>query len=349
MKIQKKIIGTLKKCYCVAPLRYEGKQHILVAAEKQDACYMFDLQGNKEAVIWEKPGGVMSMVQVPGSDGIFLATHKFYSPNDSKEARIVIVTPMQNDTWEVRTLAELPHVHRFGILTGKDGQAYLIACTLKSGHQFQDDWSSPGKVYAAALPKDLSKYHEGRQLELTVIKEGLLKNHGYWEVERRKSSSCLISCENGVFLFKAPDDKGGPWTIEQLIQEPGSDAVLADMDADGEEELAVISPFHGNAFMIYKKRNQTYEKVYQYDNAKFAHAIYSGSFLDKQTVIIGCRGGERGLLLFTWNPESGQYEVMTLDKGGGAANIWKYSEQEKEVIIAANREKDEIAMYICEK
>ena len=48
----------------------------------------------------------------PGSDDIFLATHKFYSPNDSKEAKIILAYP-EDGEWKVRTLAELPFVHRF--------------------------------------------------------------------------------------------------------------------------------------------------------------------------------------------------------------------------------------------
>mgnify|MGYP000075570163 FL=1 len=52
------------------------------------------------------------MVQVPGSDGQFLATHKFYSPNDSKEAKIILAYP-EDGEWKVRTLAELPFVSSF--------------------------------------------------------------------------------------------------------------------------------------------------------------------------------------------------------------------------------------------
>ncbi len=348
MKVNKKVIDNLTKCYSICPLTYKGREHILVAAEKQDPCYLYDLEGSREATVWERPGGVMSMVQVPESDGVFLATHEFYSPNDSKRARIVIVSPDQSGHWEVRTLADLPHVHRFDIVR-RNGVNYLIACALKSGHEFKDDWSVPGKVYAAALPDDLSTFSEGHQLELTVVKDNMLKNHGYYKIVEGGIEKCIISCDGGVYLFIPPSAPDGKWEIEKLVDEAASDAVLVDMDGDGEKELVTISPFHGADLYFYKKIKGAYQKVYTYDKAEFAHAIYGGSFLGKPSVIIGHRQGERNLLLFTYDETSGQYKSEILDRDCGPANVYKYEYGGKDVLISANREIDEIAMYTFEK
>ena len=92
MKIEKKVISNLNKCYAMSELTWQGEHRFLVAAEKHDPCYVFAEDGTQLDTVWSEPGGVMTMVPVPGADGQFLATHKFYSPNDSADAKIVIAT-----------------------------------------------------------------------------------------------------------------------------------------------------------------------------------------------------------------------------------------------------------------
>nr|MCR5090746.1 hypothetical protein [Oscillospiraceae bacterium] len=154
MKTEKKVLAQLNKCYAIAPLFYQGKRHFLVAAEKADPCYLFDLDGNLEDTVWTEPGGVMTMVQVPGTDGQFLSTALFFSPDESLEAKLVTVTPKGKGQWDMRLLTEIPHVHRFDILE-RNGLRWLIVCTVKSGQDHANgDWKYPGKVYAALLPED---------------------------------------------------------------------------------------------------------------------------------------------------------------------------------------------------
>lgn len=342
--MKKIILAELEKCYSIAPLKYQGRQHILVAAEKQDRCILFDDRGKEEATVWEGPGGVMTMVQVPGTDGQFLATHKFYSPNDSREAKIIIATPDGSGKWEIRTLADLPFVHRFGILSS-GGENYLIACTLKSGHEYKDDWSSPGKVYAAKLPLDLSGFDDGHQLELEVLKEGMLKNHGYYQVVEDGKMSALVCSENGVFRFWPPAAPGEGWQEEQLLDVPASDAAMADLDGDGEMELVVISPFHGDEASVYKKTAGGYEKVYQYpEKAGFLHAIWSGELGGKPVVVLGHRKGARRLFALLW--KDGHYSFQTIDDDCGPANVYGYTCEGRDILIATNREINQIAGYI---
>lgn len=345
MKVSKKVIGKLEKCYSVAPLHYAGEDHVLVAAEKVNRCLLFDRDGNEEDVVWSEPGGVMTMVQVPGSDGQFLATHKFYSPNDSKEAQIVIVTPKAKGNWEVRTLVNLPHVHRFDILR-RNGVSYLIACTLKSGHEYKDDWSMPGKVYAAVLPEDMSDVDEANPLKLKVIRDNMLKNHGYYRNLENGTEEAVISCDSGVFLFTPPENPKDEWEIRQLLDTAASDAVLVDLDGDGEEELAVLSPFHGPVIRFYKRGEHGFQCVYEYEKqAEFTHAIFGGTLCGRPAVVIGHRQGARNLLAFTWNAVEKRYEVQILDEDCGPANVMHYTHNGNDVIISTNREIDEIAMY----
>ena len=182
----------------------------------------------------------MSAVQIPGSDGAFLATHRFYSPNDSREAGIVMAVPGEGG-WKTTLLARLPHVHRFDILE-RDGVHYLIACTLCSGRDYKDDWSYPGKIYGCRLPGDLAQKDETYRLPLEPIREHMLKNHGYSRWRRHNVECGLVTADEGVFCVTPPGAGQEEWEIEQLMDVPVSDCVPVDLDGDGRDELLTLSP-----------------------------------------------------------------------------------------------------------
>ena len=79
---------------------------MVAAAEKNNPCYSFDLQGKLCDTLWEGPGGVMTVTQAPGQP-ILMATQKFYSPNDSAKARIVYYRKVDG-VWRCEVLSTCP-------------------------------------------------------------------------------------------------------------------------------------------------------------------------------------------------------------------------------------------------
>lgn len=342
MKLELLASYELDRCYAIAPLTYQGKKHILVAAEKVNDCILFDEDGNKEDVIWHGPGGTMSMIQVPGTDGWFLATHQFYSPNDGANAHIVLVRPSE-DGWKIQTIKDLPFCHRFSIVT-RGGVNYLIGCTIKSSHEYKDDWRDPGKIFVGELPDDLENYNEDHQVPMTILKEGLLKNHGYFTINTPEGDYSLVGCENGVFRVTPPDAKGGEWKVEQLTTDPASDMALADFNGDGVDEMITISPFHGEHVAIYDIKDGKYEKVWDCPFLmEFSHSIWARDFFGRQEAIIGHRKGKRNIVEFYY--EDGEYKTNILAEDVGSANIYPYEKDGEIRLVSTNREISQIAFY----
>jgi hypothetical protein len=338
----KRVIADIEKCYSVCPIKIRGVEGFLVGTEKAGGCFFFNQKGELQEKIWDDPGGIMSLVPTHQREGEFLSTQEFYSPNDSKNARIVLATPLV-EGWRIKTLAEVPYVHRFDILSGND-QKYLIVCTLKSDHNYRDDWTHPGKVYACVLPEDLSKLDAPLKFEMLV--DNLTKNHGYYRVNEGKHSFAIISSDNGVLIVKPPQRKDSNWQIEKILDQASSDATLIDLDGDGKKELVTLSPFHGDTLNIFRKTNGEYRlDFHNPENIEFLHAIWSGLLHGQPTVILGHRKGKRDLFALTFNTADKTYQRQTIDEDGGPANVTVIEVNGKQVIVATNRETNQVMMY----
>ena len=350
MKVEKKVISNLNKCYAISSLNFKGNNCFLVAAEKSDPCYLFSESGELLETVWEQPGGVMTMTQVPNSDGQFLATHEFFSPNNSQNARIIIATPKSKNDWEIRTLCKVPFVHRFGILN-RAGTNYIIACALKTGHEYKNDWRFKGACFGAVLPEDLSSFNDSNMLKMELICDGMLKNHGFCKISHAGHDAALVGCEEGTFLISPPAVLGSDWEVEQISSIPSSDSILMDFDGDGKLELGCISPFHGNSLTIYHlDEHGNYVPQWKYSRpekeTEMIHATWACEISGKPTWVVGWRKGTKKTIAITWDNDSGDYKTDVIDENTGCANAMHFKNSKgQDVIVATNREIDEVALY----
>lgn len=346
MNVEKKVISDLPLCYWVTTLNIKGELYFLAASENTYSCLLFDRYGKQVDEVWKEPGGTMTAVQVPGAtDGAFLATQRMYSPDNNRQASIVFAYPSE-DGWKIRHLCHLQGVHRFDILC-RNGVNYLIACTIKSDYEYDNDWRFPGKVFAAQLPDDMKNLPDDFELPLTVLKDNLYKNHGYSRDLHKGIETGVVTSEEGVFRFTPPEVPEGSWTTEQYLAEPTSDALFLDLDGDGVKELLTLSPFHGDTLNVFKQVGTCFEKVFEYDKKlPFIHAICPAQIDDREIAIVGYRSGDRDLLAVYF--DEGGYRVEVLDHDVGPANARAAVIDGKTVVVSANREISQVAYYTLE-
>lgn len=346
MKATKKVIANLNKCYATTKVTIDGTEYLLSAAEKNDPCYMFTLDGEKVDTIWETDGGIMTMEQIPGTND-FLSTNRFFSPNDCAKARIVRVSK-ETGEWKRTNVLDALGVHRFGILQ-RGGVNYLIVCTLKSALAFKNDWTCPGRVWVGELPEDLENYNDEKQIPMTALISGLYKNHGFAKVTEDGMTYALVGTENGIFKVVPPAEKGGEWEYECMIEGPASDMLYFDFDGDGEKEMLVMTPFHGDTINYYKMKDGKWEMIQTWDEKlPFLHAVWGAVINGKPYGFIGNRQGDMKLYAFYWDNEQGKLVADVLDDGVGPANCMHFVKDGKDYLISNNRETDEVALYELE-
>ena len=342
MRIVKKTLAIMDRCYAVAAFAVQGRMQLFFASEGHGPCYAYDAETLQKKLVWEEPGGTMCIVPLPGGSGDFLAVQNFF-PTFQSENSTIAYGHFNSGTgnWEVRTLFALPYIHRFDVLENGE-ERYIMACTLATSKKDKEDWSDPGKVYVGVIPEDLAS-----PIELSPILEGLVKNHGY---SRRILSdgrmAALVSCENGVYQLDCPAAKGGKWTIHHLLEDPVSDICMLDMDGDGLVELAVIEGFHGRNVSVLHEGEMGYQRVYECARTMdFVHAIWAGMLRNVPTMIFGCRRHALELFLLQYDHVEKRYKELTIDIGTGPSNVTVMSGDEYDIILSSSRHIGEATIY----
>ena len=343
MKFTKRILEEQDHCYAVAVMEADGAPHAFFAAENRGGCFAWDCDTlTRRKAVWEQPGGTMSIVPIPGRPGEFLAVQKFFRLYDWEEACLVWARP-DGLGYQVKELFTLPYLHRFDLLQ-RDGRTWFIGCTLAAHKQTRDDWSCPGSVYTALLPQNPEQ-----PFELSVLRDDLYQNHGYARLRRDGYDAGLITCGQGVFLAVPPPAGERDWKLEQLMDQPTSDADAIDIDGDGELEIAAIEPFHGRYFRIYKQLNGVWEQVFQHPEvSEFYHVVRAGTLCGRPVFLGGCRRGKQQLFAVTWDAGRRRFETHIVDEGVGPSNAVIYNGPSGDCIFAADREAAQAAVYFAE-
>ena len=341
MNFEKRFLTAMNRCYSVAHIVVDGQVRILAATEGEGPCLAWTGPDyTSSQVVWDAPGGTMSMVPIAGTNGEFLAVQKFFRMFQWEEAKIVHVRPTGEVGYEVTDVLHLPYIHRFDLLPVGD-RLYFIGCTLATRKDAKDDWSSPGKVW-------VGEYTGPGPLKVTVLKDGLTRNHGYSRLARGAQVSSLVTCEEGSFEVVPPQQPGAQWTVRQFMDWPISDIAAVDIDGDGELEYATIEPFHGSYFRIYKRIDGRFTKVYEHPEVSEFYHVVVGTTLARRPVFIGgCRRDRQQLFyVHAIRTDPLQLQAEVIEEAVGPSNVHVMHEAQRDIIVSANREKAEAALYV---
>lgn len=342
--MEKRIIDTIPMCYSVGAMRSEGGLKLIYAGEGDGRVAVYDGPDySHRTIVWdetEKLGGTMSICAVEDHEDMFFVSTGFFDMVHSQTSAIWLIRG-KNGSYTRECVCKIPYLHRFDVVRVGD-RRFLIACTLHNGKKEPSDWSTPGKIFCAELPLDL----EGPvRAELSVLEDGLFQNHGFNRIYDKGICKFGVATQNGVYLVTPPQTERDSWDVQQALPIGASDVCAADLDGDGELEYGLIRPFHGDTFEVYQSVGGRAKLVYAHPKKQgFTHAIFSATIAGTPLFAIGARGGDQEIFTLHYDAERG-YVVESVEKGAGPSNVRLIDTPDGGLLMAANREKDEAALY----
>lgn len=342
--MEKRIIDTIPMCYSASAMRFGDGWKLIYAGEGDGRLVVYDgPDDTRKTVVWdeaEKLGGTMSICPVEDAEDSFFASTGFFDMVHSESSAIWLVQG-SGGVYRKKCVCRIPYLHRFDV-TRVGNRRFLIACTLHNGKKDPSDWSTPGKILCGELPLDLSG---DVHTELTVLQDGLFQNHGFNRIYDHGVCKFGVATRDGVFLVTPPQTENSDWDVKRVLPMDASDVCAMDLDGDGQLEYGLIRPFHGDRFEVYKSMNGQPELVYEHPKRQgFTHAIYAGTVNGRPSFAIGARGGDQEIFLLQYQPDGG-YSARVVEAGAGPSNVCLASAAGKTILLAANREKDEAALY----
>ena len=349
MRFEKRKLSDAEMGYAVSQARVAGADRVLAASEAHGPAVAFDGPRLEPRVIATEPGGTMGFAAVPERDDALFIITGFYPVFDAATAGIHLYRAVDGLSvpWKGERVIDLPFVHRIASVATPLGD-YLIAATVCGGKDSRDDWSKPGAVYVYPIPRGLDGPWDAQ-----VVLDGVHRNHGLALGAIDGVRSLLVSATEGVFALALPgeEDASGnavePWRSMKLLDHEVSEMGLIDLDGDGEDELAVIEPFHGDTFAVYKNGATGWGRVYS-ATLDFGHGLSVGRLAGEPVAVVGNRGGSKNLVCY--RPGAGDpfaMEEIVVDEGPATAGTTIAPTAEGDGIVASNPEFAEYALYLA--
>ena len=341
MNVEKQVLAKLDKVYVVSLMQINGRGHFLAATEEYGKCLIFSPPHWEVSVVWNDPGGCMSLIPVPGRKKAFVGIQEFFPIFQCEHAGIVYAEAGEviTEPWQVTRVVDLPFVHRIEIVP-VGSTPFLVAGSLCGGKTFQDDWSQPGTVYAGPIPESPSD-----KWSLEPILKGISKNHGMHVAIMDNKTVVMVSGKEGLFMLEVPEKPGLQWQYKRLLEHEVSDIYSYDIDGDGIPEIVTIEPFHGHRLAIYKCMFKHWQPVFE-TSMDFGHVVWAGEILGQPVILGGCREGSKELFLL--RPKTRDLRAMSreiLDSDVGPTQIAVVHKRDSDLILSANHESNEVVLY----
>ncbi len=334
MKVTKRTLASIDRVYSIAPVwaqQVKGWPAFLAGSEGDGPLLYFAPPDYKPVEIADSPGGFISLWAFQQDGANYVVASTDFKPGFKAENCRIIVYPLdesrKNAGFEVGLL---PFTHRVAVLQ-LDGRNFFLGSTLCSAKAFKQDWTQPGGIHLAAIPRQLTSNWQFRQ-----IVGGLNKNHGmdFARLGDTDRGGYLLSAMEGLFYMKIPADPNDDWQLETIAQGEHSDGFAYDWDGSGVPQVFAISPFHGNKVTVYRRGQAGWSGQLITDDIQMGHVLWAGELLGRPALLVGGRQGRKELRLYRKGGADGKqlsYEIIdegiaptqiaVVDQGRDAAGL----------------------------
>lgn len=332
--LNKKIVIELPSVYTVNEFYLGDQIYIAAGSEQKNPAYLINPENNFIIKVADDPGGMMSIMPVPGRSDQLVSVMGLFPPFIGFEAGIYFHVK-KNQDWTSKKVISLPFSHRCEIVK-YGGENHLFIATVSSHKDNPGDWSKPGALYHVVIDKEGSGIWQPE-----LILNNLFRNHGMNKCMIGDMEMVCISGAEGIFSIQP--GVNGNWIVTQLFDHEVSEFSFFDLDNDGIDELVTIEPFHGNSLNIYKKNSSGWQSVYN-SPLSFGHGLGVGKFQDQNVVVVGNRRDSGDLELHKIHNLS-RIEKNVIENNVGPTQIKVFRDKGVDFILSSNQGRNEVVLY----